>query len=72
MAIREAAGISRKRLAKELGVAAVTVARWEAGSSRPSQQSLVAYVSLLEAVADEISGDRRPVVAGDRQAGDGI
>lgn len=47
-AIRAAAGVSQARLAAELGVQRVTVARWEAGKRRPRGELLAAYVELLE------------------------
>ena len=46
-AIRVAAGISQSRLAKELGVHPVTVARWEGGTRTPRGDTLRAYVTLL-------------------------
>lgn len=46
--IRAAAGVSQARLADELGVQRVTVARWETGARRPRGANLLAYVSLLE------------------------
>lgn len=49
-AIREAAGVSQKRLARELGVSNTTVSRWEAGESTPSP----AYGRLLRDLAEEV------------------
>lgn len=45
--IREAAGVSQHRLARELGVARATVARWETGSRIPRGNNLIAYVAML-------------------------
>ncbi|WIB68069.1 helix-turn-helix transcriptional regulator [Curtobacterium sp. MCBD17_035] len=45
--IRLAAGVSQARLATQLGVQRVTVARWESGVRRPRGQNLLAYVGLL-------------------------
>ena len=45
--IRSAAGVSQARMASELGVQRVTVARWENASRRPRGEHLVAYVALL-------------------------
>lgn len=53
-AIREAAGVSQDRLAEELGVHRVTVARWEAGTRRPQGRRLAAYLSLLDALREEV------------------
>lgn len=46
-AIRQAAGVSQVRLAAELGVHRMTIARWESGERRPQGQHLLAYVALL-------------------------
>ena len=46
--IREAAGVSRARLAREIGVHPVTLGRWEDGRFRPSGAQRVAYLALLE------------------------
>ena len=54
-AIREDAGISQKRLAEELGVHPVTVARWELGTRRPGARVKVAYVELLDALRREMA-----------------
>ena len=47
-AIRLAAGVGQTRMARELGVNRVTVARWECGTRRPRGPLLQAYVDLLE------------------------
>ena len=47
-AIRRAAGVSQSRLAAELGVHPVTVARWEGGTRRPQGETLRAWVDLLD------------------------
>jgi transcriptional regulator with XRE-family HTH domain len=52
-AIREAAGVSQQRVADELGVHRVSVARWELGRRRPRGQLLVAYNDLLDALRRE-------------------
>jgi transcriptional regulator with XRE-family HTH domain len=53
-AIREAAGISQERLAEEVGVHRVTVARWELGERHPRGRSKIAYAELLESLRLEI------------------
>ena len=45
--IREAAGVSQARLAEELGVHELTVARWEAGARTPHGELRRAYGRLL-------------------------
>jgi len=45
--VRRAAGLSQERVARELGVARVTVARWECGIRSPRGERLVAYAALL-------------------------
>lgn len=46
-AIRRAARVSQRRLADELRVHRVTVARWEAGMSEPTGPLRVRYADLL-------------------------
>ncbi|EWT05051.1 hypothetical protein N864_07620 [Intrasporangium chromatireducens Q5-1] len=46
--LRRSAGLSQARIAKELGVTRVTVARWESGTRSPRGSLMVAYVELLE------------------------
>lgn len=45
--IREAAGVSRARLASELGVHEITVQRWEAGLHAPHGELRRTYSRLL-------------------------
>lgn len=52
-AIREAAGVSKRRLARELGVHEYTLARWERGDFHPASRSLRRYVELLAALKAE-------------------
>ena len=46
-AIRQAAGVSQVRLADELCVHRMTVARWEAGQRHPRGHLRSAYAALL-------------------------
>jgi transcriptional regulator with XRE-family HTH domain len=46
-AIREAAGVSQTRLAAELGVHRMTIARWEAGTRSPRNSQRAAYAKVL-------------------------
>lgn len=52
-AIREAVGVSQQRLADELEVDRVTIARWESGDRTPRPESLVRYLDLLDRLAAE-------------------
>lgn len=51
--LRLAAGISQERLARELGVHRVTVARWECGTRSPRSGLLLRYVEVLEMLRKE-------------------
>ncbi|MGE0300862.1 MAG: helix-turn-helix transcriptional regulator [Candidatus Nanopelagicales bacterium] len=58
-AIREAAGVSQSGVARELGVARMTVCRWESGSSKPSGRHLAAYAELLAELEGTVKAGRR-------------
>jgi len=45
--IRERAGVSKRRVAAELGVHAATVGRWESSESHPRERHLMRYAELL-------------------------
>lgn len=47
-AIRQSAGVSQERMAAEVGVHRVTLARWEKGIRRPRGTSGVRYATLIE------------------------
>lgn len=53
--IRRAAGVSRARLARELSVHPITVARWERGTRRPRGEIRLAYARLLADLSAEVS-----------------
>jgi transcriptional regulator with XRE-family HTH domain len=53
-AIREAAGVSQARLAAELGVDRVTVARWELGIRRPRGKRAAVYATLLAQLQEAV------------------
>ena len=53
-AIRQAAGVSQARLAEELRVHRVTVARWEAGRRRPRGELALRYAALLDELREEV------------------
>jgi len=46
--IRVSAGVSQERLARELGVHRVTIARWETGERSPRGLTRALYAELLE------------------------
>lgn len=50
--IRRAAGVSQGRMGQELGVTSITVSRWESGLRTPRGEHLVAYVELLDQLAE--------------------
>ena len=54
-AIRLAAGVSQARIASEVGVHPVTVARWESGARRPSGEVGQRYLQLLDELQREVA-----------------
>lgn len=46
--IRRAAGVSQARVARELGVTAVAVSRWENGRRTPRGSDLMGYLRILD------------------------
>jgi transcriptional regulator with XRE-family HTH domain len=55
-AIREAAGLSRRRIAQELGVDPGTFGRWEAGEYLPRDRATIfRYAEILEALRREFA-----------------
>ena len=53
-AIRSDAGVSQARLATELGVHRVSVARWECGARDPRGELRKRYTDLLEELQREV------------------
>lgn len=51
-AIRKAAGATQAEVAAALGVSQPTVARWEAGTRRPSPDEAERYAALLRAMQE--------------------
>ena len=47
-AIRVGAGVSLRELAREVGVGAPTICRWELGQRTPRGEKAVAYVDVLD------------------------
>lgn len=54
-AIRRRAGVSQDRIAAELGIHRVTVARWESGSRRPRGELFRRYADLLNGLERELA-----------------
>lgn len=52
--VRRAAGVSRHRLAEELGVSEVTICRWENGQRTPRGLNRARYADLINALAREL------------------
>jgi transcriptional regulator with XRE-family HTH domain len=59
MAIRRAARVSRERIAEELGVQPLAVARWERGTRNPRGELRLRYAKLLS-LLDEIVTAAQP------------
>lgn len=53
--IRVSAGISQERLAHEIGVHRVTLARWESGTSSPRGTARARYSSILAQIQQELA-----------------
>jgi DNA-binding transcriptional regulator YiaG len=53
--LREAAGLSLRELAAQVGVDAATLDRWERGLARPRRAAALRYQTVLAALA-ELSG----------------
>ncbi len=47
-AIREEAGISQQRMATEIGVDRMTLARWESGRRKPRPRAAASSAALLD------------------------
>lgn len=54
-AIREAAGVSQRAFAAELGVHRLTLVRWETGTHRPRGEMRSRYATLLAQIQDELN-----------------
>jgi len=58
--VRKAAGLSTESLARDLGVTAATVARWETGAVTPPRAHALAWLKLLRLIdtaVREVPGD---------------
>jgi transcriptional regulator with XRE-family HTH domain len=56
-AIREAAGVSAARVAREIGVTRQAVTFWERGLRRPTGRFLVAYLEVLDMLREAIQNE---------------
>ncbi|MDQ3326232.1 MAG: helix-turn-helix domain-containing protein [Actinomycetota bacterium] len=54
-AIRVEAGVSQQRLADEVGVHRMTVARWEAGERRPRGAMAARWAEVLDSLREAAS-----------------
>lgn len=53
--IREAAGVSQLRFAKEVGVHRITLSRWESGVCRPRGDARARYARLIAELQRELA-----------------
>jgi DNA-binding XRE family transcriptional regulator len=53
--IRVLAGVTQERMAREVGVHRVTLARWEAGDATPRGASRVQYAELLAELQEALA-----------------
>ena len=57
--IRSQKGLTQVRIAKLVNVDASTVAKWEAGISKPRADTLIALSKVLDCTVDELLGDEK-------------
>ncbi len=53
--IRKAARVSQTRMARELGVDRVTLAKWEAGAMQPRPAHRASWAALLDELQQELT-----------------
>jgi DNA-binding transcriptional regulator YiaG len=53
-AIREAAGVSQARAARQIGVHRLTFLRWETAERRPNEHHRAAYARLLDQMREAV------------------
>jgi transcriptional regulator with XRE-family HTH domain len=53
--IRQAAGVSQLRFAKEVGVHRITLSRWESGACRPRADARARYAQLITDLQRELA-----------------
>jgi transcriptional regulator with XRE-family HTH domain len=58
--LREAAGLSRERLARRMGISATTIQRWEADQNAPYFEGAVALAHALEVSLEELAAPYAP------------
>lgn len=54
--IRENAAVGQREMAAALGVAVMTINKWERGLTKPRGRHAAAYASLLEQLEDATAG----------------
>lgn len=57
--LREAKGLSQRKVADEIGVTPGTVALWELGKRNLSMRNLIALANLLDCTIDQLLGRDR-------------
>jgi len=58
--LREAAQLSLRELASQIGVDAATLDRWERGQTRPRHAAALKYQAALTLLADALQEDATP------------
>lgn len=59
-ALREAKGVSQRKLAEDIGVSPGAVAQWELGATTPTTANLVALANVLGCSMDALFGRAGP------------
>jgi len=54
-AIREAAGVSQSRAARQIGVHRLTLLRWETGTRAPNEAHRSEYARVLDQMRDAVN-----------------
>jgi transcriptional regulator with XRE-family HTH domain len=60
--LRQAAGLTQRRVAQALGIKSPSVAQWESGRSRPDLERLPALARLYKVTIEELCGTDFPAI----------
>ena len=60
-ALRQQRGLSREKLAQQLGISATAVYKWECGLSEPSSANLQRMAALFRVSLDELASLAKPM-----------
>jgi len=71
-AMRRAAGVTQQRMAEEIGVARMTLARWESGERRPHPLPAARWAVVLDQVFRALSTDDSTDVSTDEAGHDAV